>query len=111
MNLSNKGLLNKDRREVIGMPRPVTLWLDEKKSLGVAELQDPVFGTSFHPVECTSYLKMEFMIIKNLWYTTYTGARHYFRADTNCYNPSGRMKKVCTPPGNVVKRGVLIENN
>ncbi|MGI8314359.1 hypothetical protein [Halobacillus mangrovi] len=93
------------------MPRPITLWLDEKKSLGVAELQDPVFGTSFHPIECTSYSKEEFVIIANLWYTTYTGARHYFRADTNRYLPNGRMKKVCTTLYNVVKGGGLVENN
>ncbi|ARI77944.1 hypothetical protein HM131_14280 [Halobacillus mangrovi] len=93
------------------MPRPLTIWLDEKKSLGVAELTDPVFGTSFHPIECTSYSKKEYVIIANLWYTTYTGARHYFRAHTNRYHPDGRMKKVCTTLCNVVKRGEFVENN
>ncbi|WP_052158942.1 hypothetical protein [Halobacillus sp. BBL2006] len=76
------------------MVQPITLWLDDENHLGVVELEDRVFGTSFHPVQCTSKVGGSFQIINYLWYTTYTGARHYFRAHTNSYTPAGRMKKV-----------------
>ncbi|MBN9654057.1 hypothetical protein J0K78_07260 [Halobacillus sp. GSS1] len=76
----------------------LAMWLDEEGILGVIERKDQRFGSSFHPIKKDEKTK-EMMIINNLWYTTYTGARHYFRLNTNEYHVSGRMQKV-----NVVNR-------
>lgn len=71
----------------------LAMWLDEDGRLGVIERKDERFGSSFHPVKKDERTK-EMVIINNLWYTTYTGARHYFRLNTNNYRVSGRMQKV-----------------
>ncbi|MBX0356942.1 hypothetical protein [Halobacillus sp. Nhm2S1] len=71
----------------------LAMWLDEVGRLGVVERKDERFGSSFHPIKMDERTK-EIVIINNLWYTTYTGARHYFRLNTNDYRVSGRMQKV-----------------
>ncbi|RDY71152.1 hypothetical protein DXT76_09305 [Halobacillus trueperi] len=71
----------------------LAMWLDEKGMLGVIERKDERFGSSYHPIQADEKRK-EIVIINNLWYTTYTGARHYFRLNTNDYRVSGRMQKV-----------------
>ncbi|ELK45424.1 hypothetical protein QRD89_07790 [Halobacillus sp. ACCC02827] len=71
-----------------------TMWMDEQKEVGVVELQDEVFGTSYHPVIFVDVEEREFKVINNLWYTTYHGARQFFRSKTNTYVVTGRMKKV-----------------
>ncbi|REJ10958.1 hypothetical protein [Halobacillus trueperi] len=71
----------------------LAMWLDEKGMLGVIERKDERFGSSFHPIKSDEKTR-DMVIINNLWYTTYTGARHYFRLNTNDYRVSGRMQKV-----------------
>ncbi|GEN52729.1 hypothetical protein [Halobacillus faecis] len=71
----------------------LAIWLDEEGRLGVIERKDERFGSSFHPIQKDEKTK-EMVIINNLWYTTYTGARHYFRLNTNEYRVAGRMQKV-----------------
>ena len=82
----------------------LAMWLDEEGILGVIERKDQRFGSSFHPIKKDEKTK-EMMIINNLWYTTYTGARHYFRLNTNEYRVSGRMQKV-----DVVNRGLRVSS-
>ncbi|SFJ70057.1 hypothetical protein SAMN04487936_103378 [Halobacillus dabanensis] len=69
------------------------MWLDQTGELGVIEREDQRFGSSFHPIKMEGKTK-EILIINNLWYTTYTGARHFFRLHSNDYRVSGRMQRV-----------------
>lgn len=68
-----------------------TIWLDEKRIHGIIKTHDSIFQFLFHPIvfdEVTG----EFHIINNLWYTTYNGAREYFRSPTNDYHVAGKMQ-------------------
>lgn len=76
------------------MKRIVNMWSDRDGCLGIIELEDDAFGTCFHPIQITSSNKKHFTIIHNLWYTTYNGARQFFRLKTNDYWISGRLSKV-----------------
>lgn len=74
--------------------KAITLWMDDDMHLGVVKVEDDVFGAYFQPVERTRNEKWELLLINNLWYTTYHGARQYFRSKTNPYCVTGKMKKV-----------------
>ncbi|WP_226577476.1 hypothetical protein [Halobacillus litoralis] len=76
------------------MKQVVAMWKDEKNNLGVIEVKDHIFGSSFHPVAFNSGQPYEYEIINNLWYTTYHGARQFFRSKTNTYKGNGRMRKI-----------------
>ncbi|ARI76220.1 hypothetical protein [Halobacillus mangrovi] len=71
-----------------------TMWVDENKALGIVEVEDRTFGSAFHPVKYVAPNKGEFLVINRLWYTTYNGAREFFRAKTNAHIISGRLKKM-----------------
>ncbi|MCA1023821.1 hypothetical protein GLW04_01975 [Halobacillus litoralis] len=76
------------------MEHVVAIWKDEKNGLGIIEVKDQVFGSSFHPVCYQKESEGKYSIINGLWYTTYHGARQYFRAKTNPYSGYGRMRKI-----------------
>ncbi|KHE68656.1 hypothetical protein, partial [Halobacillus sp. BBL2006] len=71
-----------------------TMWVDDKKAFGIVEVEDKAFGSAFHPVKYGTRDDEAFSVINRLWYTTYNGAREYFRARTNPHIISGRMKKI-----------------
>ncbi|CDQ20279.1 hypothetical protein [Halobacillus karajensis] len=71
----------------------LAIWLDDQENLGVIEKESDPFGSSFHPIK-RDRKTGEILVINNLWYTTYTGARHYFRLNTNEFRVCGRMHKV-----------------
>ncbi|MFD1019650.1 hypothetical protein [Thalassobacillus hwangdonensis] len=68
------------------------VWLDKNKSLGIIESEHSIFGSCFHPI--ILYGADEFYTINNLWYTTYHGAREFFKAPTNRCEVTGRMREV-----------------
>jgi hypothetical protein len=68
-----------------------TIWLDDRCVHGIIKIHDSIFGFLFHPIVLDES-KGECRIINNLWYTTYHGAREYFRSPTNAYRVAGRMK-------------------
>ncbi|WP_051254565.1 hypothetical protein [Halobacillus kuroshimensis] len=73
------------------MEKMLGLWLDEKGRYGIAKMTHPVFGVSYHPLRFAGH--GTYTIINQLWYTTYNGARQYFRQFTNNDFASGRMRK------------------
>ncbi|MFG6147717.1 hypothetical protein [Halobacillus sp. B23F22_1] len=76
------------------MEKTKTVWVDPQKKYGILKIEDEVFGASFHPIEITSSEPWKYSIINNLWYTTYNGARQYFRVKTNPHVVRGRMVKI-----------------
>ncbi|MCP3031590.1 hypothetical protein LF817_09530 [Halobacillus sp. A1] len=68
-------------------------WEDDKGRIGIIEVEEKVFGSTFHPVVWKDE-KRNYHVINNLWYTTYHGAREFFRAPTNRFAVEGRMKKI-----------------
>ncbi|TGB03612.1 hypothetical protein [Halobacillus salinus] len=68
-----------------------TIWLDHQWSHGIIKVPDSIFGFLYHPIAYDE-AQGEFRIINNLWYTTYHGAREYFRSPNNPYSVAGRMK-------------------
>jgi len=74
------------------MKRIVNSWSDTNGRLGIVEIEDDTFGTCYHPVLIDSNNNLSF--INNLWYTTYNGARQFFRLATNEYWITGRLTKV-----------------
>ncbi|SEH46991.1 hypothetical protein SAMN05192559_101625 [Halobacillus karajensis] len=68
-----------------------TIWLDDKSVHGIIKVHDSIFEFLFHPIVFDELIG-EFQIINKLWYTTYHGAREYFRSPTNAYYVAGRMK-------------------
>ncbi|MYL30380.1 hypothetical protein GLW03_11155 [Halobacillus halophilus] len=73
------------------MEKMLDLWLDEKEKYGIAKMTHHVFGVSYHPLRRIGNGK--YTVINQLWYTTYNGARQYFRQFTNNDFASGRMRK------------------
>ncbi|MBA2176095.1 hypothetical protein H0266_14455 [Halobacillus locisalis] len=67
-----------------------TVWLDDKSAHGIVKVQDCRFEFIYHPIVFDERIG-EFIVINNLWYTTYHGAREYFRSSTNAYS-AGKMK-------------------
>ncbi|GGF29189.1 hypothetical protein GCM10010954_30400 [Halobacillus andaensis] len=76
------------------MEKTKTIWVDPNKKYGILKIEDEVFGASFHPIEINSSDPWKYTIINNLWYTTYNGARQYFRVKTNPHVVTGRMVKI-----------------
>ncbi|UOQ43395.1 hypothetical protein MUN89_15915 [Halobacillus salinarum] len=76
------------------MGKLLTIWKDIKGNVGIIELVDGIFDRSFYPVVFSSKDMSGYEIIGNRWYTTYTGARQFFRAKTSTYIVKGRMIKV-----------------
>ncbi|MGP4076412.1 hypothetical protein [Halobacillus sp. K22] len=76
------------------MQKTINMWVDGNEYLGIIEVKDDVFGTCYHPIKLSPEDNEEFFIINNLWYTTYNGARQFFRLHTNQYAIEGRMRKV-----------------
>ncbi|SIS40897.1 hypothetical protein SAMN05421687_102274 [Salimicrobium flavidum] len=70
------------------------VWMDDKHRVGIMEREDGTLGNTYHPIEITDKEKREFSIIENKWFTTYNGARQFFRHETNDFIVQGRMKKV-----------------
>ncbi|WP_206659675.1 hypothetical protein [Halobacillus litoralis] len=68
-----------------------TIWLDDKSVHGIVKVQGCIFEFLYYPIVFDEMIG-EFKIINNLWYTTYHGAREYFRSSTNPYYVAGRMK-------------------
>ncbi|PBB06363.1 hypothetical protein CKW00_03260 [Salimicrobium humidisoli] len=70
------------------------VWMDARHRVGIMEREDGRLGRTYHPIEVTDREKGEFSVIGNKWFTTYNGAREFFRHETNHYTVQGRMKKV-----------------
>ncbi|WP_226577361.1 hypothetical protein [Halobacillus litoralis] len=71
------------------------LWLDERREVGIVKCSDHVFGVAYHPIQIMGK-KNSYKVIEQLWYTTYNGARQYFRFYTNSFQVTGRMRQVCS---------------
>ncbi|MBM7554508.1 hypothetical protein [Thalassobacillus pellis] len=76
------------------MKKTVNMWVDRSGKLGILEMEDAVFGQCFRPILLSSLEKREYRFIKGLWYTTYSGARQFFRQESNPYQVQGRMRKI-----------------
>ncbi|MGP4076913.1 hypothetical protein [Halobacillus sp. K22] len=69
------------------------MWTDDRETLGIVEWEDEVFGTCFRPIKLSDKEYGGFKLIGKRWYTTYNGAREFFRHKTNNLRISGRMRK------------------
>ncbi|SFG39008.1 hypothetical protein SAMN05216353_13931 [Halobacillus alkaliphilus] len=69
-----------------------TVWLDECRKLGIVKCRNSVFGNLYYPITIDPE-QLEYGRIHQLWYTTYNGARQFFRLNTNNYHVSGRMRQ------------------
>ncbi|MCA1011591.1 hypothetical protein [Halobacillus halophilus] len=68
------------------------IWLDECRESGIVKCQNKVFESLYYPITLDSE-QQSYGRIHQLWYTTYNGARQFFRLDTNDYRVSGRMRQ------------------
>ncbi|MBX0356107.1 hypothetical protein [Halobacillus sp. Nhm2S1] len=86
------------------MERLHTIWLDDTYVHGIIKIYDSIFEYLFHPIVLDE-IKGEYRVINNLWYTTYHGAREFFRSPSNPYSVVGRMKvkEETTVGGSIVK--------
>ncbi|SFF73316.1 hypothetical protein SAMN05216353_10761 [Halobacillus alkaliphilus] len=75
------------------MKKLCNMWTDELGILGILEWEDEVFGTCFRPIKISENEYGGFSLIGKRWYTTYNGAREFFRHKTNDLTINGRMKK------------------
>ncbi|MGP4070163.1 hypothetical protein [Halobacillus sp. B29] len=75
------------------MKKICSMWTDEQEALGIIEWEDEVFGTCFRPIKLSEHDHGGFSLIGKRWYTTYNGAREFFRHKTNNLRINGRMRK------------------